>query len=48
MYFLRFISKFFEGNKVLRRLTQTNEGEPAYAEIKNYINTILKLTNVQK
>ncbi len=41
-------TKFFEGNKVLRRLTQTNEGEPAYDEIKNYINTILKLTNVQK
>ena len=30
------------------RLTQTNKGEPAYDEIKNYINSILKLTNVQK
>ncbi|MBQ7953273.1 MAG: FAD-dependent oxidoreductase [Clostridia bacterium] len=39
-------SKFFEGDKVFRRLTQTNKGKPAYEEIKNYINTILKLTNI--
>lgn len=39
-------TKFFEGDKVLRRLTKTNKGEPAYEEIQNYINAILKLTNV--
>ena len=39
-------TKFFEGDKVFRRLTKTNKGEPAYEEIQNYITAILKLTNV--
>ncbi len=41
-------TKFFEGDKVFRRLTQTDKGEPAYEETKNFINTILKLTNIQE
>ena len=43
----RFV-KFFEGDKVFRRITQTTEGEPAYEETKNFINTILKLTDTGK
>ena len=41
-------TKFFEGNKVFRRITQTTAGEPAYEETKNFINTILKLTDTRK
>ena len=41
-------TKFFEGDKVFRRITQTTEGEPAHEETKNFINTILKLTGTEK
>ena len=40
-----FFEKLFAGDKVLRRTTDAKLGEPAYAELCDFINHILRLTN---
>ncbi len=40
-----FFLELFEGDKIIRRITKTQKGEPAYDETDHFIKHILRITN---